>query len=121
MFLKKLDYLMEQKAINRHTLAAQAGIPYTTIVGLYKKGYENVKLTTLKALASYFDVSIDFLVCDNISIEGYFMQRHEDEMIEKYRQLDQRGKAAVNNTLEHEYQAMLGETSQTDPLPRPGA
>lgn len=45
---EKLDLLMAEKGINKAELAREADIPYTTITSLYDKGYENVKLSTLK-------------------------------------------------------------------------
>ena len=43
-------------------LAKESGVPYTTIDGFYKKGWDNVKLSTLLKLAAYFEVSVDYLV-----------------------------------------------------------
>ena len=62
MFLKNLDKLMAEKKINKSVLAKESGIPYTTIDGFYKKGWENVKLSTLLKLASYFEISLDALI-----------------------------------------------------------
>ncbi len=62
MLTETLDKLMEQKKINKRTLALDSGIPYTTIDGLYKKGSENTKLSTLMKLANYFGVTLDYLV-----------------------------------------------------------
>lgn len=62
----KLDHLMSTHGINKSTLSKESGVPYTTIDGFYKKGTDNVKLSTLKKLSAYFDCSIDFLV-DNDS------------------------------------------------------
>ena len=62
MFLERLDMLLAEKRIRKSTLSRESGIPYTTIDGFYKKGYENIKLSTLQKLADYFDVSVDFLV-----------------------------------------------------------
>ena len=62
MFLEILDKLIEEKKINKSVLAKESGIPYTTIDGFYKKGWENVKLSTLLKLAAYFEVSVDYLV-----------------------------------------------------------
>lgn len=42
-------------------------MPYTTIVGFYEKGYDNIKLRTLKILAAYFDCSFDYLVDDTVT------------------------------------------------------
>jgi len=43
-------------------LARESGVPYTTIDGFYKKGWDNVKLSTLLKLAAYFEISLDALV-----------------------------------------------------------
>lgn len=60
-FTEKLDKLMADRGISRGGLARETGIPYTTIVGFYQKGYENIKLSNLKKLAAYFNVSIEYL------------------------------------------------------------
>lgn len=59
-FLEKLDCLMEKNHLNKNTLSKACDIPYTTIDGWYKKGYEGLKLTTLRKLANYFGTSLDF-------------------------------------------------------------
>ena len=70
MLTETLDKLMEQKKINKRTLAIESGIPYTTIDGLYKKGSENTKLSTLMKLANYFNVTLDYLVYRDDSREN---------------------------------------------------
>ena len=35
--LDKLDLLMHERGLNKRTLSQACGIPYTTIIGLYKK------------------------------------------------------------------------------------
>ena len=52
-FLHKLDWLMERDGLNKHTLAQQSGVPYTTIVGLYERGAENARLSTLNGFARF--------------------------------------------------------------------
>lgn len=59
-FLEKLNYLMEKNHLNKSTLSKACNIPYTTIDGWYKKGYEGLKLTTLRKLAEYFGTSLDY-------------------------------------------------------------
>lgn len=59
-FLEKLNYLMEINHLNKSTLSKACGIPYTTIDGWYKKGYEGLKLTTLKKLSKFFGTTLDF-------------------------------------------------------------
>lgn len=63
-FLEKLDFLMEKNNLNKHSLSKVCDIPYTTIDGWYKKGYEGLKLTTLRKLANYFDTTLDFWAND---------------------------------------------------------
>lgn len=65
MFLNRLESLMQEKGINKHILAKESGIPYTTVDGWYKKGYENIRLSTLQKLSNYFGVSLDALIDDN--------------------------------------------------------
>ena len=64
-FLERLEYLMKKHGIkNNSELSKLSGVPYTTIDGFYKKGYDNVKLSTLRKLSACLDCSIDYLVDD---------------------------------------------------------
>lgn len=62
MLTDNLDKLIAQKRINKNILSKESGIPYTTIDGLYKKGADNTKLSTLVKLADYFEISLDELI-----------------------------------------------------------
>lgn len=64
-FIEKLNYLMDKKKLNKHSLAEQSGIPYTTIDGWYKKGYDNLRISTLKKLSVFFNTSLDFWAFDD--------------------------------------------------------
>ncbi|MEF9839431.1 MAG: helix-turn-helix transcriptional regulator [Lachnospiraceae bacterium] len=64
-FLEKLNYLMEQNNLNKSTLSKSCDIPYTTIDNWYKRGYEGLKLTTLRKLADYFGTSLDYWATEN--------------------------------------------------------
>lgn len=61
-FLQKLDHLMEERAINKSKLSKISGVPYTTIDGFYKKGYENTKLSTIRKISEALNVSLDYLI-----------------------------------------------------------
>lgn len=63
-FLSKLDWLMKRDGLNKHTLAQKCGVPYTTIVGLYERGPENARLSTVNKLCVFFDVPLDYLALD---------------------------------------------------------
>lgn len=83
-FLSKLELLMKEKNIdNINQLSKETGIPYTTIDGFYKKGTENIKLSTLRKLADYFDCSLDYLTDDKITERNankkiYTLAAHHD-------------------------------------------
>ena len=67
-FIEKLELLMNEKNIkNKSELSNLSGIPYTTIDGFYKKGTDNIKLSTLKKLSQCLDCSLDYLVDDDIN------------------------------------------------------
>lgn len=87
-FTEKLNALMAEKRINRSILSKEAGIPYTTIAGFYTKGTDNIKLSTLRKLSSYFGCSIDFLANDNSLTEPVTMVVHFDTTEYTEKQLD---------------------------------
>lgn len=66
----KLDLLMDKYGLTRMGLSKSSGVPYMTIVNFYEKGTDNVKLSTLRKLADFFHVSLDYLVDDTIEEES---------------------------------------------------
>ena len=104
-FLEKLDYLMDKEKINKNILSKNSGIPYTTLDGFYKKGYQNTKLSTVQKIANYFNVSLDYLIFDEITdldygkTEKFKITTDEMYLIQRYRNLDEYDKQVVNSTL----------------------
>jgi transcriptional regulator with XRE-family HTH domain len=92
--LEKIDRLMLVKGVNRAELARGADIPYTTIRGLYEKGFEHIRITTLQKLADYFDVSLDFLVRD-IEPAAFPLTDHEKELVALFRALNDQGQTVL--------------------------
>lgn len=79
-FLTKLDKLMKDRNINKSQLSKESGVPYTTIDGFYKKGTDNIKLSTFKKMSSYFGCSLDYLADDDISEDSInTIAAHHDE------------------------------------------
>lgn len=71
---EKLDKFMREYSFNKADVARLSGVPYTTIDGLYKKGDENTKLSTLRKLASFIGCTIDELTDGYMSTEqGYYL------------------------------------------------
>ena len=64
-FLSRLDLLMADRNLNKRRLSDKSGIPYTTIVNWYKRGYDNMSLSNYVTLCNFFNVSLDFLAIND--------------------------------------------------------
>ena len=104
-FLEKLDTLMAQKGLNRKTLSEVSGVPYTTIIGFYAKGYEGTRMSTVKSLAHFFNVSTDYLIRDEITDPNYGLSAPADQvlapderqLVTDYRAFNEEGKETVRD------------------------
>lgn len=100
-FLEKLDFLMNKYNLNKHTFSQASGIPYTTIDGFYKKGYEGCRLSTLEKIRDYFNTSLDYLMDDSIEDPNYGRNQpididgDEARLILKYRELSPRDQETI--------------------------
>lgn len=107
-FLEKLDFLMNKYGLNKRTLSQKSGIPYTTIDAWYKKGYEGLKLTTLRKLNDFFNTTLDYWILDEVTdpnygkSSGFKVEFDEMEHIKKYRELDPYGQETVNMIMDRE-------------------
>lgn len=110
-FTEKLDKLMAEKGITRGGLADRTKIPYNTIVGFYTKGYKNIKLSNLKKIADFFNVPLDILANDELSLEDRERDEEIETISEKYAALSSRGKELVDTMID----GILGlETPKTN-------
>lgn len=101
---------MEQKGFNKSILSKRSGVPYTTIFDMYKKGYGNVKMTTVFKIADALDVSVDYLLRDEITDPAYRSQfpaaddllplsEVEETLVRDYRSLVPDGKAYIQQQM----------------------
>ena len=104
--LEKIDFLMKRNGIkNRAELSELSGIPYSTITGFYAKGYDRMKLSTLKTLADCLGVTIDYLGRDEITDPNYSLTAlevpaltpDEHQLVEGYRTFNDEGKEKIRN------------------------
>ena len=114
-FLTKLDLLMSREGLNKHTLSERSGIPYTTIMGWYKKGYGKAKLSSVQMIADFFDVALDYLLRDDISDPMYGkpidnpsdpilpLSSQEIEHLKKHRDLTMKSQITVLDLIDHLY------------------
>lgn len=91
--LERIDALKAKSGIKDNArLARESGIPYTTVVGLYKRGTEGMQLGTLRSLARYFAVTMDYLADGKTETEAAtkgdnnMMTFDEMELIRMYRE-----------------------------------
>jgi len=89
---------METHKFNRADVARNSGVPYTTIDGIFKKGDENCKLSTLKKLAKLLDCSLDDLV--GLESSSDELNPCEKLLIKKYRELDEANKNALQFSID---------------------
>lgn len=61
-FLTNLDYLLKSNNMKRADLARAIHVAPSTINSWYARGCENVNIKALKAIAVYFNVSLEVLV-----------------------------------------------------------
>lgn len=71
-FLDRLRVLMEKNGDNNSTLSKKSGIPYTTIDGLFKRGWEKAQISTIQNICKHYGVSLDYMVygADKLSSEA---------------------------------------------------
>lgn len=107
-FLEKLNLLMKQNGLDKKSLSANSGIPYTTIINWYKRGYDGLQVSTLQKLNNYFGVSFDFWISDEITDPNYGKTSNfeitfeEMNFIKSYRSLNSYDKETLRILLDRE-------------------
>ena len=102
----KLDHLMREHGITRGGLAKSTGIPYTTIVGFYEKGSDNIKLSNLQKLSAFFGVSLEYLVSDEVSATTLDTQR----LLKKYNALSSASRQIADGVIDGLFNMERSET-----------
>ena len=107
-FLEELNFLMEKYHLNKSTLSKACDIPYTTIDGWYKRGYEGLKLPTLKKLSNYFEISLDYWADETLiepipkNIDNSSLTQKELNLIESYRRLSPKVQSIIEQIIDYE-------------------
>lgn len=116
--LEKIDYLIKENDLNKRKLSINANIPYSTVDGFYKQGFENIRLTTFRKLCDYFGVTMDSMAHDEKDIEytsdeaPAALKPSERNLLNIYNELDPRGQSAVDDTLRREHEYIENEREQ---------
>lgn len=86
-FLEKLDLLLATEKINKRQLSQLSGVPYTTILGYYTRGYEKAQIDNIWRIAKVFGVSLDYLIDDETPGEKLTQSVQEKQMLDLFRQI----------------------------------
>lgn len=135
-FADRLRLLRNQKGLSQADFAKQIKISKSS-VNMYERGEREPSFKTLEIIADYFNVDMDYLLGkseivnkvqwsistpDNLSTRSseksltlsapateFHLEPYEEELIRKFRCLDDRGRSAVLNVLDHEFASLPGE------------
>ena len=94
MLLENLKTLRAEKGVSQQKVAEAIGT-YQQSIHRYENGGYEPDIQTLKALADYFDTSIDYIVGRTDvrnkieKVEKYALNKEESEIIDRYRELSQ--------------------------------
>lgn len=69
--LEKIQLMMDERGLKPADVSKGADIAYSTFDSMFKKGYEGTKLPTLKKLSRFFDVSLEYLINDEVDNPNY--------------------------------------------------
>lgn len=94
-FLDRLRHLATAKGYeNNMQLSKASGVPYTTLDGFYRTGYENVKLSTLRKLADCLECSLEYLVNGNSAVSDQPSSAALD-LVRKFDRLDSHSQKVI--------------------------
>ena len=118
MFLDTLNALMDRRGLTKSALAKESGIPYTTIDGWYKRGADDIRLSTLRRLANFFGVTIDELLGREplpAAPQVTAITSAERSYLSKVRALDDSGRALVKTVIDHEHDRCSAPAAEAAP------
>ena len=120
----RIRELRKAKGITMKQLGAVLGLAESTI-SQYETGKRQPDYTVVAKLSDFFGVSVGYVLGTEKTTPGISVRRsetqdinltdEETDMIRKYRRLDERGRSAVLNTLEHELSSLPGDKAAPAP------
>ena len=104
-----LSELIEQKKSNVNEIAKIANVSPQTLYSMIKRDSMKVDIEVLIKVSNALGVNVEYFynkyVAAKLSPEpNKFLTTDEQKLIKKYRTLDERGKKAVDDTLQREYE-----------------
>lgn len=96
---KRLDDLINLRNENVNSIATQIGVSPQTIYSIIKRDNMKVDFDVLMKLAKRLDVSVEYFYESSSNLNANQTIRSSDPYIEKYRQLSEKNKQAVNGVI----------------------
>lgn len=107
MIEQKLKALIIEKCGSVKEFSSVAGLPYTTLISILKRGVENANVLNVIKLCNVLNLDVDALAAGNLETKKNNLKvaisPAESETIKKYRALDEHGKDMVDTVLAKEY------------------
>lgn len=100
--LKRIKQQKKIKGYNNDDIARITGISKSTLSKILAGITKEPPVATIIKIAQALDTTVDYLVYGNKGNQHSYTQ-YETELINKYRNLDARGKSTVDNVIDFEY------------------
>ena len=102
-FYKILENIMQQKSISIPDVARICNLPDSTIRSIISRKSKTVALEVAFKISKGLNVSLEELNGEILKQDDNSISTNEQEVIKKYRALDEHGKMLVDNVLNLEY------------------
>lgn len=110
-FYKILEDIMQQKSISIPDVARMCNLPDSTIRSIISRKSKTVALEVAFKISKGLNVSLEELNGEILKQSDSPRSNNEQEVIKKYRVLDEHGKMLVDNVLDLEYKRVTSQKS----------
>ena len=110
-FYKILEDIMQQKSISIPDVARMCNLPDSTIRSIISRKSKTVALAVAFKISKGLNISLEELNGEVLNQSNDSHSTNEQEVIKKYRALDEHGKMLVNNVLDLEYKRVTSQKS----------
>ena len=114
-FMNRMKEIREQKNLSMKEAANGIGIKYTTYIG-YEKMEREPNSELLIQIASFFHVTVDYLICrvDYNNYSGFQLSTEDNEVINMYRRLDRDDRGEIRGTMKQMLKAEKYKQEETN-------
>lgn len=116
MNIKFINERKKTLGLTNQMMADKTGITLSTLEKITSGTNVNPKLSTIKAIARVLECKLDDFD-DNESGDASVLSSNEIAYVERYRVLDEHGKAVVNAVLDLEYKRCIAAAPETPKSP----